>query len=104
VNTDDQQLIYSTEDGEQLVLQDAAMAHDPTAEQMIITADSPEPEHEAISRNLIIQLMDIGHPIAQLQALLEKKLDCCLDQYDFYLQDNLLVRNLSSQKFKLNKT
>ena len=42
-------------------------------------------------QNLIIQHMDIEEPLATLRKLLEARLQCSLDDHEFYLQDAIPV-------------
>ena len=54
-------------------------------EQVVDQQDPPS------YQNLIIQHMDIAEPLSTLKSLLEMRLQCSLNDHQFYLQDTIEV-------------
>ncbi|XP_041373837.1 GA-binding protein alpha chain-like isoform X2 [Gigantopelta aegis] len=54
-------------------------------EEEVIQPQQPPPQYQ----NLIIQHMDIAEPLSTLKKLLEVRLQCCLGDHLFFLQDSI---------------
>ncbi|CAH1796470.1 unnamed protein product [Owenia fusiformis] len=97
---DDVQL-HISEEGQGLTLSttDTLQTETISSETTEETQLNPPPQFQ----NIIIQHMDIAEPLTTLKRLLESKLQCSLDEHQFYLQDQLELdesKNLVEQCVK----